>query len=221
MNDYTWSEKALSIFENYIDVERAAKMKQYMKGQFEYLGIMATPRRELTRQLFKELGVPSEVSIVIRELFNQPYRELHYVAQEMVQKNKRNWTANTINDIEWLVVTKSWWDTVDFIASNLAGPFFKKFPEQKMEFLEKWNASEDIWLIRTSILFQLKYKKDTDADLLKALILPHITNKEFFIKKAIGWALREYAKTNADWVLDFVRSHKLQGLSEREALKHF
>jgi 3-methyladenine DNA glycosylase AlkD len=216
-----WIEEIQGRFKLNKDTERAEKMKAYMKGQFEYFGIMATPRRDLTKQVYKERGLPQKPFEVAKDLFILPQRELHYVGQEMMLKAKKQWSENTILDIEWFIITNSWWDTVDYIASNLAGTYFKKYPENIIPIVGKWNASDNIWLIRSSILFQLKYKEKTDSTLLAKLILPHKSNKEFFIKKAIGWALREYARTNPAWVQEFVNIHELQPLSIREALKHF
>ena len=217
----SWIEKLNIRFSNHSDEDRAQKMKAYMRDQYEYFGIMATPRKEITKQVYQELGLPENPIEVAKKLFSMPQREFHYVGQEMLLKVKRLWTKDIIKDIEWFVTTNSWWDTVDYIASNLAGEYFKKWPEEIEKTTGKWNKSSNMWLVRTSILFQLKYKKNTDKELLAALILPHISQKEFFIKKAIGWALREYLKTNADWVVKFVHTHELQPLSRKEALKNF
>jgi 3-methyladenine DNA glycosylase AlkD len=121
--------------------------------------------------------------------------------------------------IEKLVTTKSWWDTVDFLASNAAGPWFRKFPEKKSEITSRWNASENFWLQRMSILFQLKYKAETDTKILRSYILPLMESKEFFIRKAIGWALREYAKTDPKFVSKLVKELPLSPLSKKEAMK--
>lgn len=120
---------------------------------------------------------------------------------------------------EYLIVNKSWWDTIDYSASNLVGVHFQKFPELIQPYTEKWMDSGNMWLQRTSLLFQLKYKKATDLELLTDYIHQLQGSKEFFINKAIGWILREYSKTNAAWVVDFVNSNQLAPLSHREALK--
>ncbi|MBT8327679.1 MAG: DNA alkylation repair protein [Bacteroidia bacterium] len=216
-----WIETIRYRFTQNEDVNRAVQMKAYMRGQYEYFGIMATPRKEITKLVYKDLGLPENPIAVAKKLFELPQREFHYVAQEMMLKCKKQWAKAVIKDIEWFIITNSWWDTVDYIAVNLAGEYFRKWPEEIKKTTSKWNKSDNIWMVRSSILFQLKYKKDTDKELLSSVILPHISQKEFFIKKAIGWALREYFKTNRDWVLDFVNNHELQPLSRKEALKNF
>ncbi|HMP98599.1 MAG TPA: DNA alkylation repair protein, partial [Cyclobacteriaceae bacterium] len=115
---------------------------------------------------------------------------------------------------------KSWWDTVDLIAAKMAGNYFRIYPEQKNKYIKKWRNSKNIWLIRSAILFQLKYKTETDFNLLSDIILQHQDSNEFFIQKAIGWVLREYAYTDAAKVKKLVQTHKLKPLSMREALKH-
>ncbi|MCK5077528.1 MAG: DNA alkylation repair protein, partial [Calditrichia bacterium] len=115
--------------------------------------------------------------------------------------------------------TKSWWDTVDFIATNLVGPLFEKYSELIIPYTKKWMDSGNIWLQRTSILFQLKYKEKTDFKLIIGFIQQCSSSNEFFIQKAIGWILREYSKTDASTVIEFVKNNKLAPLSEREALK--
>lgn len=118
-----------------------------------------------------------------------------------------------------MIVEKSWWDTIDFIAVNLVGPYFKQYPDQIPTVTQGWMASQNIWLQRTCILFQLKYKNNVDLVLLDGFIQQLKDSREFFIRKAIGWMLREYSKTDADFVIQYLKDNKLSGLSEREALK--
>src|SRR5438067_4851771 len=122
--------------------------------------------------------------------------------------------------IEGCITTKSWWDTVDPLSYDVAGSYFKMFRNQINTITGSWNRSENMWLQRSSLLFQKSYKKDTDTILLSTYILTLASSTEFFIQKAIGWILREYAKTNAAWVQKFVTEHKLAPLSKREAMKH-
>ncbi|MFT6151359.1 MAG: 3-methyladenine DNA glycosylase AlkD [Flavobacteriales bacterium] len=118
-----------------------------------------------------------------------------------------------------MITNKSWWDTVDLITTNLVGNYFKLFPEQIIPITKIWMESDNIWLQRTCLIFQLKYKEEIDTDLLTDYILQLKDTKEFFINKAIGWILREYTRTNPEWVIDFVNKHELSNLSKREALK--
>jgi len=120
---------------------------------------------------------------------------------------------------ELMITNKSWWDTVDLITTNLVGNYFKLFPEQIIPITKIWIESDNIWLQRTCLIFQLKYKEEIDTDLLTDYILQLKDTKEFFINKAIGWILREYTRTNPEWVIDFVNKYELSNLSKREALK--
>ena len=126
---------------------------------------------------------------------------------------------NPIEFIEFMIVNKPWWDTVDWVASHHAGTYFKMFPHLIREKTGAWMNSENIWLQRSALLFQLKYKRHTDEKLLFDYILKLKDSKEFFIRKAIGWALREYSKTAPESVVHFVETTELSGLSRREALK--
>jgi len=120
-----------------------------------------------------------------------------------------------------MITTKSWWDTVDFIAAKLVGDYFKKYPNQIGKYIQKWINSDNMWLQRTAILFQLKYKNQLDPKLLKYIIQSQLGSNEFFINKAIGWVLREYSKTNPTWVFNFVNTNEkgLSNLSKTEALR--
>jgi 3-methyladenine DNA glycosylase AlkD len=121
--------------------------------------------------------------------------------------------------IEKLITTKSWWDSVDAI-NIVVGHIAMKYPEVKEGILSKWKKSDNIWLNRVSIVFQLKYKEKTDTEFLSKAILHNSKTDEFFINKAIGWALREYSKTNKEWVRNFIESHELSKLSVREGSKY-
>ena len=121
--------------------------------------------------------------------------------------------------MEYCLLNKSWWDTVDCIASEWLGPYFKMFPEKIQSVTLSWNTSSNKWLQRSSIMFQKAYKKNTDTELLVKYILHCSKSKDFFIQKAIGWALREYSKTDSEWVKQFVNKNELATLSKREALK--
>ena len=119
-----------------------------------------------------------------------------------------------------MIINKPWWDTIDFLSPKILGKYFKLFPDEIEKNTQKWILSNNIWLQRSSILFQLKYKEILNTDLLTRIILPLSNTNEFFVNKAIGWVLREYGKTNKDWVFYFVKKNKLSNLSSREALKH-
>ena len=120
---------------------------------------------------------------------------------------------------EELITTKSWWDTVDGLAANQVGEHFQRYPELRGKCTKRWMASGNIWLQRTCLIFQLRYKKQTDFELMKSFIIPLAGSKEFFIRKAIGWALRQYSKFEPARVIDFVESQPMSHLSKKEALK--
>jgi 3-methyladenine DNA glycosylase AlkD len=199
----------------------AAFMKKYMKDQFEYFGIRAPQQKEIRTHFFKTYGLPdpAEVPEMVKELWIQPEREYQYFAIDLSEKVLKKMGEDAIETIEFMVMNKSWWDTVDWVASHHAGTYFKIFPEKIPEITDAWMDSGNMWLQRTALLFQLKYKKTTNEDLMFAYMSRLNESKEFFIRKAIGWALREYSKTAPESVISFVETTELSGLSRREALK--
>lgn len=203
------------------DPERAVSMKRYMRDQFEFLGIPTPQAKIVTDRFLKQHGLPdqSEVEAVVRTLWQFPEREYQYFAMGLLMRLRKNAPRERIELLEYTITTNSWWDTVDLLASNLIGPLLAKNPDMIRPYSDKWIHSENIWLQRTAILFQLKYKEQTDVELLFAMILKCAASKEFFLQKAIGWALREYSKTAPDPVRTFVANHPLAPLSKREALK--
>jgi len=208
-------------FEKHRNEEIAYFMKKYMKGQYEYFGIKSPERREIMRNFLQTYGLPDdkELDKIANESWEQPQREFQYVIMEILGKMAKKAEMKRIDLYEYLVENKSWWDTVDYIASNLVGVHFQKFPQLIQPYTKKWMDSGNMWLQRTSLLFQLKYKMVTDLELLTDYIHRLQGSKEFFINKAIGWILREYSKTDANWVIEFVKKNQLAPLSHREALK--
>jgi 3-methyladenine DNA glycosylase AlkD len=138
---------------------------------------------------------------------------------DLLDRMCREVTPEFVPLFEHLVTTKSWWDTVDGLASHAVGNLFQRFPEIRDEHINRWRKSDDFWLRRVTLLFQLSYKTELDEALLFSLILENKESDEFFIQKAIGWVLREYSKTNATAVTNFVNNQQLAPLSQREALK--
>ena len=208
-------------FETHANAANAIAMKAYMRNQFEFFGIVTPLRRSITKEHIKNTPLPTydELENILKELWQFPQREFHYFAVELLAVYKKEWDKNLIKLIEYLLTHRSWWDSVDHIATELTSPYFKKFPEQIVPVTTKWNRSKNFWLQRSSIMFQKQYKKETDKELLAKHILNVADSQEFFVQKAIGWALREYSKVNPKWVKQFVKQHDLPPLSKREALK--
>jgi len=220
MHPYVASLKTL--FEKNADPIQAVPMNKYMRDQFEYLGIKTPKNVALQKEFSAEHGFSplSDLDTVLRDLWSLPQREFQYVAVGLLGRFNKQIPANFIKTIEHLLVTRSWWDTVDTIAGGTVGIHFRRFPEVRERYLAKWRASDNFWLRRTTILFQLNYKKETDFDLLSEIIRENLDSKEFFINKAIGWSLRQYARVDPKAVITFVKSTPLHPLSRREAMKH-
>ena len=199
----------------------AAKQKAYLRNQFEFYGLTSPESRVIQKPFLVTTFLPPKANCfeIVQILWNKPQREYQYFAQELAFKFRKKVEIEDIQLFEYMILNKSWWDTVDFIAANLVGNYFKVFPKQIPFYTEKWLASNNMWLQRTAIIFQLKYKQQLDTALLSTTIQQLVGSKEFFINKAIGWALREYSKTNPIWVLKFVEENKLHSLSEREATR--
>jgi len=204
------------------DPSQAPAMKKYMRDQFEYLGIKSPKFKELMKEFLAENGKPpiKELDIILRELWSLPQREFQYVATSLLGRCENELPAGFIKTLEYLIITKSWWDTVDTISGGTLGIHFQRFPDVREKTLAKWRKSDNFWLRRACILFQLGYKKETDFDLLCDIIRENLGSKEFFINKAIGWALRQYAWTDPKAVKKFVKATPLHPLSRREAMKH-
>ncbi|MBT3754789.1 MAG: DNA alkylation repair protein [Candidatus Cloacimonetes bacterium] len=199
----------------------AEPMAKYMKNLFPYLGIKTPLRKELYRVFVKENGLPeiTELKQIVLDLWDLPEREYQYVAIELIRKFSKKWNEDFIDLFETLIITKSWWDSVDGLASWMVGEHFRRFPHLRDQYIDRWMKSGNMWLQRTCLLFQLGYKDKTDEMLMGRVIMSLNGSKEFFINKAIGWILREYSKTDPEAVINFVNNNELANLSKREALK--
>ena len=211
------------VFRQNANAELAKPMEAYMKNNFPFLGIKTSPRRELQKHLWNQhkeeiKNHPREIAL---ELLAKKEREFHYCAIEILIKElKKKYRKEDILLIEKLTITHSWWDSVDLLAKYLLGNYLVQFPEEIAKTIAGFSASDNMWLNRSAILFQLDYKAKTDADLLFSICEKHKGSKEFFIQKAIGWALRDYSKFNPKGVTEFVNSTDLKPLSKREALRN-
>jgi 3-methyladenine DNA glycosylase AlkD len=200
----------------------ASAMKAYMKNHFDFYGINAPSRKVFVSKLKKEWGksiIPSlpELSIL---LWQENHRESQYIAVDLWAAYIKHYGPDMLPTLEAMILTKSWWDTVDGIAPALVGNILKRYPETRKAYIYKWAESPNIWLQRSAIIFQLKYGKDTDWDLLCETILLHDQSKEFFVRKAQGWALRQYSRYAPEKVHQFIEVNpQLSGLTKKEALK--
>jgi 3-methyladenine DNA glycosylase AlkD len=200
--------------------ENAGPMKAYMRNQFEFFGIKSPDRKLLFKELIAAHGLPDVNSLhsLIQQLWKQPEREYQYIGADLMIKMHKQWTEKDIELFEFMITHRSWWDTVDTVAILIVGPWLKKFPEFR-SITDQWIDDKNMWLQRSAIIFQNGYKKSTDESLLYKYIGKCSSDKEFFIQKAIGWALREYSKTNPSSVKRFVAQSQLAPLSTREALR--
>ncbi|GAA4827434.1 DNA alkylation repair protein [Algivirga pacifica] len=215
-------EALLKKMENHRDEQQASKMKTYMKNHFEFYGIQQPLRKQVLKDIMRQYELPKgeEFYQLLQALWMCEERECQYLALDLMDKRKQDFTAVQIPLLEYMVQEKSWWDTVDLLASRQMGKILLEHRELMESKVEEWLSSGNLWLQRTALLFQLKYKEQTDWNLLFACIESLKESKEFFIQKAIGWTLREYGKTAPQRVMLFVEDTPLAPLSKREALKH-
>ena len=208
-------------FAAHADPATAEGQKAYMKHKFEFYGLKSPLRKELQKPFLQKAALPPQTQLpeIIKSFWETPARETQYFAQELLLKYARSFSEKELALMEYMVTTKSWWDTVDYIASNCIGCYFKKHPDQIRPVTGRWMDSGNMWLQRSALLFQLKYKDQLDTELLEELINPLLGSKEFFINKAIGWALRQHSKTDPVWVQDFADRTPLAPLSRKEALR--
>ncbi|MBM7598421.1 3-methyladenine DNA glycosylase AlkD [Virgibacillus halotolerans] len=215
-------ELLVTLFEQNRNREQAIQMESYMKNKFVFIGIKTPARRELTKIYFKESGILKEsfqVDLVLA-LWKKKEREYQNVALDYIEKSLKKLQKEHLPLLEWLISTKSWWDTVDMLAQKAVGRIAMDNPEVIVETIEGWAYGDQLWLQRSAILFQLKYKAKTNEKLLYRYIKQNAASKEFFIQKAIGWALREYSKTNPLSVKQFIADNALPKLSVREGSKY-
>lgn len=211
----------ITIFENNSNKEEALNMKKYMLNKFEFLGIRSPKRQELWKEYFK---FAKSTKIIDWDFVNycwqNDYREIHYIAAHYLKYMENFLNVEDIEKIEKLIITNSWWDTSD-ILDRVVGEIIYKNPNCANIMID-WSLSNSIWLRRVAIDHQLLRKEKTNKDLLEQIIINNLNSKEFFINKAIGWALRDYSKTNPEWVRNFLEKNKenMSKLSIREASKY-
>jgi 3-methyladenine DNA glycosylase AlkD len=202
------------------NAEYAPKMSAYMKHKFPFFGIQTPERRDIVRSCLKLHPITERKQLLsaVQSLYQGANRESHYSALDILWTKRKLLIASDVQLLEELITTHSWWDSIDSIAKSV-GEHYKRFQLSDKPKIEEWILSDNLWLNRTAIIFQLSFSDKTDTEILLKAILAHAESNEFFHQKAIGWALRQYSYTNPQFVLDFIDSHKLKPLSVREATK--
>nr|WP_132880360.1 DNA alkylation repair protein [Tamaricihabitans halophyticus] len=208
------------------DPEKAPKMRSYMRSTLPFRGVPKPERHALARRVFAAHPLPARADwlAAVGELWHgAAYREERYLALELCRH--RSYTPWQGPDLAgWygeLIRSGAWWDLVDEIATRLVGPLLRAYPDELTPLIRDWQTNEDLWLRRAALICQVGAKARTDHALLASCVEANRTDPEFFIRKAIGWALRDYAKTAPDWVRAFVAEHpELSTLSRREALRN-
>ncbi|XP_002741717.1 uncharacterized protein LOC100377502 [Saccoglossus kowalevskii] len=216
------------MYKHAADAEKAVWMKKYMRNQFEFFGIPTPVRKSINKEVFTmELDLTSTREL-LQLLWKQPEREYQHCGLDLAGRSVKLLNGSTRGDciasmecLKTMVVTGSWWDTVDPLATTI-GDLVRLRPQVLNPVVDSWIGDDNMWLRRVAILHQLKYKSDTDKDKLFRFCLLCGHEKEFFIQKSIGWALRQYFRHNPEDVKEFVKKNedKLSALSKREALKH-
>lgn len=196
----------------------AAWQAKYMRNQFLFLGVTTPQLKKAIRSLLQNKTI-SDWRPEAMAFWQEPEREFHYAAIYWAVHHRSVATEDDLSLYEKFVLTNSWWDTVDTIAPHLMGDLFLRFPELVVK-TEKWVTSQYLWLRRAALIYSLRWKEKTDENRLFSYCAKLKGEKEFFIRKAIGWALREYSKTNPAAVRRFLEKTALSPLSEREAKKY-
>lgn len=203
------------------DGERAAQMAAYMRDQFRYLGVQTPARRKISRPF---LNAAKKERLLdwdfVDACWQAEEREFQYVAADYLRKMRRLLTVADLPRIRGLAVTKPWWDTVDSLDATV-GSVVAQSAEGR-ELILKWARDESMWVRRLAIDHQLQRKESTDVELLSSIIEANLGSGEFFIDKAVGWALRDYSKTDPEWVRAFIAEHRqgMAALAIREASKY-
>lgn len=205
------------------DPERAPQMAAYMKDHFAFLGVTSPERKALQKPFLAAArsAAPDAVLDVAERCWDEDDREFQYVGADLLRARAKTFRSDDLDRLHWFIVNKSWWDTVDALASHPVGSVVGRFDELGAV-MDVWIDDPDFWVARTAILHQLRYKEALNEARLFNYVLKRAADTEFFIRKALGWALRSHARVAPEPVRSFVTEHEslLSGLTRREALKH-
>lgn len=211
----------ISTFKMHRDTEKAAAMSKYMRNQFEFLGLTAPERKTLSKPYLTALKKQKNINWdLIQQLWQEEEREFQYVACDYLFQQKEYLKPEDLAKIKSLILIKPWWDTIDSIDKSIAS-LAVEFPEINKTLID-WSTSHSIWLRRIAIIHQRLRKTHTNVELLEQVVINNLNQNEFFINKAIGWALRSYSKTDVEWVENFIKKNRggLSQLSIREGSKY-
>lgn len=210
----------IAVFKASGDREKALPMEKYMRNRFRFLGIPKPQRAALMKGWLKEVKKSERIEWdFLRLLYSLPEREYHYLVYDYLYTLRHLLNEDDLKEVEYFIVERAWWETVDSLASNIVGYLVLKYPGVKVE-IRRWIHSDHLWLRRSAILCQLKCKEDMDLDLLEEAIVSAKDTGEFFLNKAIGWALRNYSKYDPAYVRSFMDRVQLHPLSVREGSKY-
>ena len=201
--------------------EQAQKMSKYMLNKFEYIGIKTPERREIFKIFFKEYKNEEKIDWeFVNKCWENKYREFQYIAADYLKNMKDKLTIDDIPKFKQLILKKSWWDTIDNLDMTIGALALKDSNVNKI--LLEWSLDENIWLRRIAVNHQLLRKEKTNTELLEKILKNNLGQTKFFINKAIGWALRDYSKTNPEWVKNFIEKNRenMAKLSIKEASKY-
>ena len=201
--------------------EQARQMSKYMLNKFEYIGIKTPERRKIFKNFFSEYKNEEKIDWeFVNKCWENKYREFQYVAADYLKNMKDKLTINDIPKFKRLILEKSWWDTIDNLDMTIGALALKDSNVNKI--LLEWSLDENIWLRRIAIDHQLLRKEKTNTELLEKILKNNLGQNEFFINKAIGWALRDYSKISPEWVKNFIEKNKenMTKLSIKEASKY-
>ncbi|WP_315289395.1 DNA alkylation repair protein [Leptotrichia massiliensis] len=201
--------------------EQAQKMSKYMLNKFEYIGIKTPERRKIFKNFFKEYKNEEKIDWeFVNKCWENKHREFQYIAADYLKNMKDKLTIDDIPKFKRLILEKSWWDTIDNLDMTIGALALKDSNVNKI--LLEWSLDENIWLKRIAIDHQLLRKEKTNTELLEKILKNNLGQTEFFINKGIGWALRDYSKTNPEWVKNFIEKNRenMAKLSIKEASKY-
>ena len=199
----------------------AESMSKYMQDKFRFLGVRGTTRTEIYKKYFPDARKTKTIDWdFVENCWNKEEREFQYVVVYYLKAMQKFLKREDISRLKYLMVTKSWWDTVDLLAKVIGSLVIRI--EGYDQIMLEWSKDSNIWLKRVAILHQLSLKEKVDKQILERILVGNLGDSEFFINKAIGWALRDYSKYNPEWVREFIKKNKdnMANLSIREASKY-